>query len=144
MSLRFRPASESDADEIAPMNFGLIRDEGHRNPMTVPELAVRLREWLAGEYRGVLFESGESTVGYALYRVTPEFVYLRQLYVSPSHRRSGIGRRALEWLWVNDWAGQSVLRIEVLVGNSAGRAFWSSVGFTEYCVTMEARASRAV
>jgi GNAT superfamily N-acetyltransferase len=143
MSLRFRPASESDADVIAPMNLGLIRDEGHRNPMTVPELAARMREWLAGEYRGVLFESEESTVGYALYRVTSDFVYLRQLYVSPSHRRSGIGRCALEWLWENAWVGQSVLRIEVLVGNSTGRAFWSSVGFTEYCVTMEARALRA-
>ena len=141
--MRFRPASESDADVIAPMNLGLIRDEGHRNPMTVPELAARMRKWLAGEYR-VLFESGELTVGYALYRVTPEFVYLRQLYVAPSLRRGGIGRRAQEWLWEKDWAGQSVLRIEVLVGNSAGRAFWSSVGFTEYCVIMQARASRAI
>lgn len=37
------------------------------------------------------------------------------------------------------WAGAPALRVEVLVGNAAGRAFWKSAGFEEYCVTMEAR-----
>lgn len=139
MSLRFRPAKPSDADVIAPMNLGLIRDEGHRNPMGVAELAARMRSWLEGEYRAVLIETEGAPVGYALYRVDPEFVYLRQLYVLPERRRTGIGRRTLDWLWTNEWAGHAVLRIDVLVGNAAGRAFWRSVGFAEYCVTMERR-----
>ena len=29
------------------------------------------------------------------------------------------------------------IRLEVLVGNQAGRAFWRAVGFKEYAVTLE-------
>jgi ribonuclease HI len=38
------------------MNYQLIHDEGHRNPMTIQELEERMRAWLAsGEYEAVLF-----------------------------------------------------------------------------------------
>lgn len=36
----------------------LIQDEGHRNRMTVAELEQRMRGWIAGEYRAVIFEAG--------------------------------------------------------------------------------------
>lgn len=32
---------------------------------------------------------------------------------------------------------QSRLRIEVLVGNTSGLAFWRAMGFDEYALTME-------
>ena len=42
---------------LAALNHQLIRDEGHRNPMTEAQLARRMRGWLArGEYRAELFE----------------------------------------------------------------------------------------
>ena len=136
-TVRFRNASAEDAAALAPLNAQLIRDEGHRNSMTTPELAERMADWLRGEYRAVIFETSELVVGYALYRRGPGHIYLRQLFVKPEHRRRGIARGALNWLWRNSWAGVPRLRIDVLVGNTVGAAFWRSVGFNDYCITME-------
>jgi len=135
--LKFRFALPADAPLLAAMNQQLIRDEGHRNPMDLAQLAERMRGWLAGEYRAVLFESLAGAAGYALWREEPEYVYLRQLFVVVEHRRQGIGRAALAWLWRNAWRDAARLRVEVLVGNTAARAFWCEAGFEEYCVTLE-------
>jgi len=137
MNIRYRRATLEDASVLAPMNAQLIRDEGHRNSMTVPQLSERMALWLGGEYEAVLFESDSRAIGYALYRFEPEYVYLRQLFVLPELRRGGIARAALEWLRRNVWSARSRVRIDVLVGNRAGIDFWRSVGFTEYCLTME-------
>ena len=120
------------------MNFRLIKDEGHRNSMDIPQLSERMAAWLRGEYQAVLFEENDTAIGYALFRREPEFVTLRQLFVAAEHRRRGVARNALRWLWANAWSDAPRLRIEVLVGNVSGRTFWQSVGFTEYCITMEA------
>jgi len=106
--------------------------------MGIPQLAERMAGWLRGEYQAVLFEENDTPVGYALFRFEPEFVYLRQLFVVQEHRHQGVARNALRWLWDYAWSDASRLRIEVLVGNVSGREFWGSVGFTEYCITMEA------
>lgn len=102
-----------------------------------------MSNWLRGDYEAVIFEENTVAVGYALFKREPEFVYLRQLFVVPERRRQGIGRHALAWLWANAWAQVSRLRIDVLVGNTDGREFWRSVGFSEYCVTMEALSPNA-
>jgi GNAT superfamily N-acetyltransferase len=137
MNVRYRQASAADATVIAPMNAQLIRDEGHRNPMTVPQLTERMSQWLKGEYQAFLFELESKPVGYALYRLEPEYVYLRQIFVVPEMRRRGIASRALEWLRENAWRVRPHVRIEVLVGNHAGIEFWRAVGFKEYCITLE-------
>ena len=137
MNVRYRAASVADAGVIAPMNAQLIRDEGHRNAMTVPQLVERMTDWLKGDYQAHLFDLESKAVGYALYRIEPEFIYLRQLYVEPALRRHGIASEALEWLRLNVWGGRARVRIDVLVGNHSGIEFWRSVGFTDYCVTME-------
>jgi hypothetical protein len=49
MQLTYRLAGSSDYAALAESNHQLIRDEGHRNPMTVPELEQRLKSWLACE-----------------------------------------------------------------------------------------------
>jgi acyl carrier protein len=136
--ISYRFAQPSDAAVLAPLNQQLIRDEGHRNPMTMAELEERMADWLQGEYRAVLIEQGSEVLGYALFRDEPEFVYLRQLFVVPQRRRHGIAREALRWLWHYAWQDARRVRVEVLVGNQAGRAFWQSVGFDDYCITMEA------
>lgn len=136
--MHYRFASANDSDLIAQMNLQLIQDQGHRNPMDISQLAARMAGWLNGEYQAVLFEEKDISVGYALFRFEPEFVYLRQLFVAAEHRRRGVARGALRWLWANAWPNASRLRIEVLVGNASGHEFWRSVGFTEYCITMEA------
>ncbi|MBI4987912.1 MAG: GNAT family N-acetyltransferase [Rhodocyclales bacterium] len=141
--MRYRFASSEDSEQLAKMNLRLIADEGHLNPMNIPRLAERMTGWLQSEYQAVLFEEDNIPVGYALFRHEPEYVYLRQLFVAPERRRQGIARNALSWLWANAWQSAPRLRIDVLVGNAAGRGFWRSAGFTEYCITMEASAPMA-
>jgi GNAT superfamily N-acetyltransferase len=140
--MEYRHATAADVPALAAMNGQLIRDEGHRNPMTVAELADRMAGWLAGEYEAVLFEEGGPPVGYALYRREPAYVYLRQLFVRPGDRRRGVGRAAIDWLRRHAWAGGRV-RVEVLVGNAAGVAFWRALGFADYCLTLELEPERA-
>ena len=41
-----RVATVADLAALAEMNRQLIQDEGHPNPMTLPEFADRLRQWL--------------------------------------------------------------------------------------------------
>ncbi len=136
--IHYRFATPEDAELLAPLNQQLIRDEGHRNRMNLLQLTERMAGWLRGEYEAVLFEDGTDAIGYTLFRREPEFVYLRQLFVVPEWRRQHVARNALRWLWRNAWADAPRVRIDVLVSNVAGRAFWQSVGFQDYCITMEA------
>lgn len=134
--MEYRRATVFDAPALAAMNWQLIRDEGHRNPMDVSELTARMAGWLGGEYEAVLFEASGQPLGYALYRRDPEYIYLRQFFICPEFRRRGLGREAIEWLRQQAWDGGRV-RVEVLVGNATGVAFWRAVGFGDYCLTLE-------
>jgi GNAT superfamily N-acetyltransferase len=133
----YRFATLEDVTALAALNQALIRDEGHRNWMTAAELELRMADWLGGEYQAVLFEESGQTAGYALFRRDPDYIYLRQFFVSPEYRRRGVGRAALDWLREHAWAEQYRVRVEVLVGNAAGVAFWRAAGFRDYCVTLE-------
>ena len=90
--LTFRAATPRDCPLLADLNHQLIRDEGHRNAMTLPQLEGRMRSWLTGEYRAVIFENGGEVVAYTLYREQAEEIYLRQLFVIRNCRLQGIGR----------------------------------------------------
>ena len=105
--------------------------------MSLAELEQRMAEWLAGNYQAILFGQPESVYGYALFREEPEYIYLRQFYIKEEHRREGKGRAAMEWLRRQYWHPNRRIRLEVLVENTAGLAFWRSVGFHEYSVTLE-------
>lgn len=137
MSVHFREARSEDLDLLAGMNQALIRDEGHGNSMMLPELRERMAGWLAGEYKVFIFSEDEADVGYALYRYDPEWVYLRQFYIQPEKRRRGLGLKALEWLKRNPWKRCSRIRLDVLINNESGIAFWHAAGFKDYCITME-------
>jgi predicted acetyltransferase len=139
-SVNFKQAEIADAAELAKMNWQLIRDEGHRNRMTREELQARMTQWLKGEYEATLFEESEQTIGYALFRREPEYVYLRQFYIQPKYRRRGLGRAAIDWLWQRVWGGAGV-RVEVLIGNAVAISFWRAVGFRDYCLTLEREGS---
>jgi GNAT superfamily N-acetyltransferase len=145
--MRFRLASVADAEALGALNAQLIRDEGHRNAMTVPELVDRMASWLRGEYEGVLVEedandAGGEIVGHALFRREPDSIYLRQIFVRVEDRRQGLSRSMIEWLMTNAWQSAARVRIEVLVGNATGREFWHALGFRDYCITMEMECSR--
>ena len=97
-------------------------------------------DWLGGEYEAVLFEDDHGIAGYALFKREPEAVYLRQFYVEPERRRAGIGTAATQWLLANRWNDAPRVRLEVLITNAAAARFWRSLGFVDYCVTMERQA----
>ena len=135
--MNFRRATLNDGALLAELNHQLIRDEGHRNRMTVPELEQRMNSWLASEYVAVLFENGGEVVAYALYREQPEAIYLRQLFVVRKQRRKGIGKEAIKILRSKIWPKNKRLMVEVLVQNEAAVAFWRTVGYKDYCLTLE-------
>jgi len=135
--MQIRPATVEDAETLGALNAQLIRDEGHRNAMTIPQLVERMADWLRVDYEAAIAEERGTIVGYALFRRCAEYVYLRQLFVKAEDRRRGIGRSLFQWLLQNAWQAAPRIRIDVLVGNDAGRRFWESIGFREYCLTME-------
>jgi GNAT superfamily N-acetyltransferase len=137
MMMQFRLAVPADAEALAPLNQQLIRDEGHRNPMNAAQLAERMRGWLAGEYQALLAVEGNQIIGYALFRPEPESIYIRQLFVSASIRRMGVGRKLVDKIWELT-PSVNRLRIDVLAGNVAGQRFWRGLGFEDYAITMEA------
>ena len=136
LSLTFVRAQDNDVSCLGEMNSHLIRDEGHRNRMSVEQLQERMGRWLKDEYTAILFHLRGQPVGYAVYRRDPEYIYLRQFFVDAKHRRKGIGKIAMRWLRENLWTGARV-RVDVLINNESGIAFWRSVGFQDYCLTLE-------
>jgi ribosomal protein S18 acetylase RimI-like enzyme len=132
-----RAATSDDVKTLASLNQGLIRDSGHRNPMSLAELEERMSSWLASEYKAVLFEEQGCVLGYVLYRHDPEFTYLRQLFVMPEARRRGIGRELVNWLKANESLVNNRLRMDVLIANTEAIEFWRAVGFKDYCLTLE-------
>lgn len=141
--MEYRLATADDTQLLAEMNARLIRDEGHRNAMSLAALKRRMTDWIASSrYRAVLFEKQAATVGYCLFRVAPEWIYVRHYYVAGEHRRQGIATAAWNWLAANVWNDSQRIRLDVLADNPNGIAFWKSLGFTEYCVTMEAERPR--
>lgn len=134
--MKFRPATLSDCGLLAELNHQLIRDEDHRNPMSVPELDQRMRVWLGGQYRAIMFEENDEIVAYALFREELDEI-LRQLFVARHKRRQGTGRRAVEILRSQIWPKTKRLTVEVLVSNEKAIAFWRAVGYRDYALTLE-------
>ena len=137
IELQYRFSTQDDVPLLAEMNQRLIRDEGHRNKMTLAELQGRMSDWIHTEYTAVIFSCGGNDIGYALYRKDADWIYLRQFFVKARMRRQGIGREAILWLKKNAWEESRIIRIEVLVNNPNGMSFWRAVGFEDYCITME-------
>ena len=135
--LTWRFAENADCAQLAAWNHQLIRDEGHRNTMDVAALETRMRGFLAGEYRAVIFSAENTAVAYALFRESDSEIYLRQLFVIRERRREGIGRRAVGILRGEVWPSTKRLTIEVLTANARAVAFWRAMGYVDYCLTLE-------
>jgi predicted acetyltransferase len=135
--MKARSAQLHDCVLLAELNHQLIRDEGHRNKMSVVELEQRMKDWLSAEYKAQIFEVGGEIVAYALYREQAAEIYLRQLFVMRNRRRQGIGRSAFEILRTQIWPKGKRLTVEVLVQNADTVAFWRAVGYKDYCLTLE-------
>lgn len=135
--ISIREAGATDVPLLTELNQQLIRDERHRNSMSLGELQERMSGFLTDDYRAALFESGGEVLGYALFRPEAEHLYIRQFYVRPEYRGRGVGRAAVTWLKHQAWQDHSRIRLDVLTTNSAALQFWRSVGFSDYCLTLE-------
>ena len=112
--------------------------KGHRNPMKLSELEHRMKGWLGEkEYQAYLLLEEEDPIGYCLFKDYLEFIYIRHFFITDSHRRKGFGRLGLDLMKTKVWGPGCKLRMEVLVTNLAGIAFWRGCGFRDYCITME-------
>jgi ribosomal protein S18 acetylase RimI-like enzyme len=135
--MRHRFAVLDDAVLLGELNHQLIQDEGHRNPMTPSELADRMRGWLGGEYRAVVWEDEAEAIAYALYREEVDHVYLRQLFVERKRRSAGIGRAFVTLLLAEIWPRGKRITVEVLCHNDRAIAFYRSLGFGDYSLALE-------
>jgi predicted acetyltransferase len=95
-----------------------------------------MQKWLEGEYRAVVF-SNDEPVSYALFKQEESLIYLRQFFVRRDRRRAGLGRAAFDLLRREVWPSQVRLTVDVLCQNTGGVAFWRSVGYRDYSLTLE-------
>ncbi len=130
------PKDDTDIQLLTDMNRQLIQDEGHRNLMTLPELYRRIQRWLAEEYRALIIQDDAMVIGYILFRRDTDWLYIRQFFIVPAFRRKGLGKLAIQKLREDVWRNTKI-RLDVLVGNFHGVAFWESAGFSGYSLTME-------
>jgi predicted acetyltransferase len=135
--MKIQKAKLVDSPYLAEMNFRLIQDEGHRNPMNEAQLTRRMKNWLKGEYHACFFKEQGKIIGYCLYRHDEEFTYVRHFFIERVFRKQGHGRKAFKLLMKSFWKKTPILRLEVLVGNKTGISFWKSMGFKNYCLTLE-------
>ncbi|MFI5357035.1 MAG: GNAT family N-acetyltransferase [Opitutales bacterium] len=137
MNLAWHHAADADLELLALWNHQLIRDEGHRNPMNVAQLADRMRGWLKGEYRAVIFSENDEPAAYALFRTEPALVHLRQFFVRTDRRRVGVGCAAMALLRHEIWPRDVRLTVDVLCANQVAVAFWRNLGYRDYALTLE-------
>ncbi len=136
------PDNSYDLDLLARLNRRLTKDEHSANEMSVAQLRGRLQTWLKADYHAVLFEYSSSSAGYTVYRFQDEtfrsqrVVYVRQFFVEQAYRRQGVGHEAFAQLRRN-YFGEARVVLEVLTANPSGLAFWRSLGFEPYAVTLE-------
>lgn len=112
INISWREASDDDRCKLAEWNHDLIRDEGHRNPMTVAELMERMKAWQQSKYQAVIFSTDEP-VGYALFRKGDDLVDLRHFFVRRDRRRVGVGSAAFAILRHKVWPKN--VRLTVMV-----------------------------
>ncbi len=137
--MNYRQAAPSDCELLATLNLQLIEDEGHLRSLSQAELTARMCGWLRrGEYQAIIFEK-EDPVVYALYKIEPEQIFLRQFYVVRDQRRKGLGLRAIQVLRKEIWPQNKRLYLEVLCGNETALAFYRAAGFEGYLVGLELR-----
>tara|TARA_B100001939_G_scaffold149287_1_gene129172 strand:+ start:222 stop:668 length:447 start_codon:yes stop_codon:yes gene_type:complete len=142
LSSRF--AGESDIQILTVFNRELIEAQKHRNSMDDNQLRKRMLGWLSSdEYKAVLFDLPESSqieIGYALFQVRQEDIYLRQFLISQNFQRSGFGTKAFEMLKRDYWPQGKRVTVETLSNNPRALGFWRSLGFHKYSIQLELEA----
>jgi len=127
-SLTLRLARLQDAHPIALMSRELVEfGLGWRyHPDRVRHL-IRDPNTLV-----LLATDRERIVGFAIMEFGDERAHLVLLAVQAERQRRGIGRRMMNWLLESAaTAGVASIHLELRARNTAGRAFYRAVGFTD-------------
>lgn len=130
-AISVRLAGQRDAQAIALMSRDLVESGlGWKYDAARVLKAIRDPETLAP----VACDRGRIT-GFAVMEFGDERAHLVLLAVRPTHRRSGIGRRLMEWLVESArTAGIASLHLELRTNNEAARGFYRAMGFDETIV----------
>mgnify|MGYP006275022685 FL=1 len=124
------------------MNRELLEDEGADTGETIAELETRMTGYLHEGFVAVVFESITEPVGYALYRITPQFVYLRHFFIARSYRGNGYGTESFQRLLGEEWGNTASVQVDVHEENKVGKAFWNRLGFEPRFVRLELETAR--
>ena len=139
-----RPAQRGDAAAVGDLWLALHREHEAMDDRYVlaDDAAQRWRNdflvWVDDRtHRLMLGCAGDEIVGFIhayrhvdapIYALAPE-VYIDEIYVTPAHRRCGLGAALLAS--VREWGiehGAEWIRLHTLAANEAGRRFWEKHG----------------
>lgn len=153
-NMTIRPASHGDQESLGRLWIAFLEEQSALDErFSISEDALRrwhndFPSWIDRDQRHILVAERDGTVlGFAaavrhapapIFSYVPEAI-LEELYVQPEARRQGVGQALYEAMrgWASEWGAQRV-RLNVLVGNGAGRAFWNGLGFTDFSLSMAA------
>lgn len=130
-AITVRLAGPRDAQAIAMMSRDLVESGlGWKYDAARVMKAIRDPETLTP----VACDRGRIT-GFAIMEFGEERAHLVLLAVRPTHRRTGIGRRLVDWLLESArTAGIASVHLELRAGNEAARGFYRAMGFDETIV----------
>jgi ribosomal-protein-alanine N-acetyltransferase len=133
-AITIRLAEPRDAQAIAMMSRDFIEAGlGWKYDASRVIRAIRDRETLALVACDAKSGAPRAAInGFAIMEFGDERAHLVLLAVRPSHRRTGIGQRMLEWLVESArCAGIASIHLELRAGNEAARRFYRAMGFYE-------------
>ncbi len=127
-SIAIRLADPRDAHSIARLSRDHIESGlGWKYDAARVLRAIRHRETVV-----LAACAGNALAGFAVMEFGDERAHLVLLAVHPSRRRTGIGRRLVEWLIESArTAGIASVHLELRAGNEAARRFYRALGFSE-------------
>jgi len=124
--LSLRLARPAEAENIATLSRDLI-EYGLDWRWTPVRVAASIR---AANVNVLVASMHEDIAGFAIMRYGDDDAHLDLLAVSPSHRRTGIGRQLLEWLEeCAVVAGIFNVDLEVRAGNEEAQLFYTRMGY---------------
>jgi ribosomal-protein-alanine N-acetyltransferase len=124
----FRLARSRDAADIAAMSLAFI-EHGLRPSWSAARVVRHVRH---PESIVLLAEQGRRIAGFAIMDFGDDSAHLNLLAVVPAQRRRRVGERLVAWLEETALtAGTFIVELELRAGNSAARAFYESLGYSE-------------
>jgi ribosomal-protein-alanine N-acetyltransferase len=127
-SVELKLARLADAQRIALMSRDLVEDG-----LPWSWTSARVAHHICDHDSDVLtaWTNGQ-LIGFAIMQFFAEHAHLNLLAVDPAYRRSGIGRRLIEWLEETARVGGIFLvNLEVRAGKGNSRVFYRELGYQE-------------